>query len=954
MSRLPVSLFAVLLLAAPAQAQSASDANDAEYGRLIHEYTTDPQFLSPLVDHLPASSTVPSPLDHFGTIVGAPDVLHTVAEIHGYLRALANASPRVTVRKIGESEEGREMVEVAVSSEGNLANLERNREDLNRLADPRTVGAAEAQEIVRRAVPIYYITAGLHSPETGSPEMVMELAYRLAVSDDPMIRDIRDNVVLMFVPVVEVDGRDRVVDAYKYAADHRDIGPNVVYWGAYAAHDNNRDGFGMALNLSRSILGSFLHWKPQVMHDLHESVSYLYTSTGLGPYNEYVDPITINEWHSLAHEEVSRLTSYGMPGVWTHGFYNGWAANYLIWMANVRNSTGKFYETFGNSVPGTYERKLGKGNTSREWYRTNPPLEKAMWSLRNNTNYMESGVLTALEYVADHREETVSNFYLKSKRALEKGRTEAPYAWIIPRDQSRPNATIDLVNLLMDQGLEVHTADDTLRWSAKPKKAKGGEKSTDGDARAGHDVSSGRVGGQSDGGMLTASPGDYVVRMDQPYRNLAQVLLDKQVFPKGADAPYDDTGWTLPYLHQVRAISVPDSSILLAPMSPLNSAIAKRGGVTGDGRYYLVNNTTDDEFTVFRFRLPSVRMASAEAKFSADGQDYSAGSFIIDSNGAQAKSLAGIPAVAEELGISVQRVDSLPDVATHPVEVPRVGLIHTWVATPQDAGWWHFAFDKIGIPYTYLSEQDLATTDLGKFDVLILPRAFASPQTLVAGNSRVGDPIPWKKDKAYPSLGVIDETEDQRAGMGYEGLAKLKRFIESGGVFITEGSTSAFPIDMAITRRVSIRQTGNLSARGSVVRTVPADSTSPIVYGIADSLGAYFSAGPVFSVSENVGGFRTPDWYKDELWAAEVPRTVLSFAKKDIWMSGMLSGEGELTGTPAVLDVPVGDGHVVLFAIRPMRRWNTQGSHALVFNTMLHWNDLRTGWPERPDEEEED
>ena len=84
--------------------------------------------------------------------------------------------------------------------------------------------------------------------------------------------------------------------------------PNLIYWGKYVAHDNNRDALGMALALSRNLLGTFLHWKPQVMHDLHESVAYLYTSTGLGPYNEHVDPITINEWHNLAYEEVTELT----------------------------------------------------------------------------------------------------------------------------------------------------------------------------------------------------------------------------------------------------------------------------------------------------------------------------------------------------------------------------------------------------------------------------------------------------------------------------------------------------------------------------------------------------------------------------------------------------------------------------------------------------------------------
>jgi hypothetical protein len=301
----------------------------------------------------------------------------------------------------------------------------------------------------------------------------------------------------------------------------------------------------------------------------------------------------------------------------------------------------------------------------------------------------------------------------------------------------------------------------------------------------------------------------------------------------------------------------------------------------------------------------------------------------------------------------VNGVRGEPDVATHEVEVPRVALVHTWVSTPQDAGWWRLAFDRIGIPYTYLSEQDLASLDPTSLDVIVMPRARANPQTLVAGTTDVGDPIPWVRSEEYSSIGIIDQTDDVRRGMGYDGLKNLKAFIDGGGVFITEGTTAAFPIDMAITRRVSIRRTSELLARGTVLETVVKDESSPIAYGYQDQVAVYFSQAPVFSVSDDLSSPYIPDWLKDEIWENEVPRVVLSFADTDVLMSGMLRGEQEIAGTPAVIDVPVGDGHVVLFANRPFWRWQTQGSHALVLNTILHWNDLRAGWPARPRPEEE-
>lgn len=923
-----------LILTAFFSSVFAQQSHDEVYGEKIKAYTTDERFRNELIDYLPASDQIPSPLQHFGEIIGAPGILHYTSEIFGYLKAVADASPRVTWRKIGESEEGRDMLEFIVADEQTIGQLDAYRDHLKQLADPRKLTADHATGLIDQAKPIYYVTAGLHSPETGSPEMVMELIYRLAVDEAPHIQKIRQNVIVIINPATEVDGRDRIVDIYKYRKNNNDVGPGLLYWGHYVAHDNNRDGFGMALALSRNMLQTFFHWTPTAMHDLHESVPYLYTSTGTGPYNEFIDAITIQEWQNLAHEEITELTKRGMPGAWTHNFYTGWAGNYLIWMANLRNSIGRFYETFGNSIPDTKERTLRSRQTSREWYRPSPPLEKTMWSLRNNTNYMQSGLLSALEYVASNRREFVENFYIKSKNAVQRGASEAPYAWIIPHDQERAyNATI-LINLLLDHGIEVHRAKQELAWSTG-KKNKSNAKSSQSKSQ-------------------TAGKGAYIVRMDQPYQTVARVLLDIQNFPKNANPPYGDTGWTLPVAFNIEAYRVDDASILDAKMAQLDGHAALPAKASGKPKIgYLIPNRAEDNLASFRFALPDIRMHALEKSIKIDGAAYRTGSFVIkaDENGDDFN--RKIQRASEEFGIELVGLSRMPEVPSHEVEVPRIALLHTWVATPQEAGWWRHAFDQLHIPYAYLSEQELATEDLSQFDVVILPRSFASPQTLVAGTTDAGGPIPWLASESYPHIGKIDQSEDIRRGMGYDGLKKLKMFIEKGGLFITEGSTAALPIDMAITRRVSIKQSRNLVARGSLFRAIVEDGNSPIMYGYQDTVAVYFSQSPVFQVNKNTGGFRNPDWLQDEIWQKEVPRVVLSFAKKNILMSGMLKGENEISGAPLVLDAPVGDGHVVLFANRPFWRWQTRGSHAMVFNAILHWNDLRTAWPARKSEEEE-
>ncbi|MGH7541824.1 MAG: hypothetical protein ACRELC_12575, partial [Gemmatimonadota bacterium] len=551
-------------------------------------------------------------------------------------------------------------------------------------------------------------------------------------------------------------------------------------------------------------------------------------------------------------------------------------------------------------------------------------------------------------------------FWLRGKRAVEAGRTEAPHAWVIPADQRRPIAAAQLVNLLQRQGIEVHVAEEELAWGGDAAMADdttgGGEAGAADDTTGGGDAGAG--GEESASGPPTsggsAAPGAYVIRSDQPYRNLVQILLGEQKFPEDAAAPYDDTGWTLPYLHGVEAHAVDDPAILEAALRRLERPIVLAGGLENPGSpIYLLHNSTDDQVAVLRFRLADVQMEAAERAFEAGGHEYGAGSFLIPAQGNPPDLAARLDAAATELGLMVRGVATRPDVPTHALEPPRVALVHTWVSTPQDAGWWTLVFDRIGIPYTYLSEQDLRTDDLSRFDVVILPNHGASPQTLVQGTTDAGPPIPWQRSEVTPSLGAIDETTDTRRGMGYEGLIHLRGFLEHGGVLITEGEAAAFPIEMALTRRVEVEEADDLAARGTVLRTVLADTASPIAYGYPDSFASYFDQEPVLDVDEDVGSSAVPDWLKDETWQKEVPRTVIEFAETDVLMSGMLRGEDAIAGTPAVVDVPVGEGHVVLFATHPFWRLETTGSHGLVFNTLLHWNDLRTGWPERPEEDEE-
>src|ERR1700755_717547 len=170
-------------------ARSANQTTDDAYGKKIAEYTTDPSFNSPLTNYLPASSTVPTPQKVLGDISGAPNVLPYSKDVYRYFDLLAQSSPRVKVFRIGKTEEGRDMIAVAVADESLLAGLKENDARLAQLADPRTINLddAKADALVAQSTPIYYITGTIHSPETGAPTALMELAYRLPRAAAPPI-----------------------------------------------------------------------------------------------------------------------------------------------------------------------------------------------------------------------------------------------------------------------------------------------------------------------------------------------------------------------------------------------------------------------------------------------------------------------------------------------------------------------------------------------------------------------------------------------------------------------------------------------------------------------------------------------------------------------------------------------------------------------------------------------
>ena len=988
------------LVSIPAHAQTAigstyardpQQAVDQEYTDHIKKYTTEPYFNSPLTDYLPASKTVPTPWKVLGDVSGAPGMLPYAEDVYKYFRLLAASSPRVKVYTIGHSEEGREMIAVAIADESLLAKQQENDARLAKLADPRTISLDDkaATELVKQSFPVYYITGTIHSPETGAPTALMELAYRLAVDDSPYIKYIRSHMIVLITPVVEVDGRDRMVDIYKWHLAHPgENWPRLVYWGHYVAHDNNRDAMAMTLDLTRNVLDTYLGWHAQVLHDLHESVPFLYDNTvGDGPYNAWIDPILAGEWAEIGWNNVQQMTEFGMPGVFTHGDFDTWSPGYLMFLAAMHNGISRLYETFGNGGADTEKRILAPDEYERTWYKQNPPLPVVTWSQRNNNNYEETALLTTISYFAQNSQQWLENFYLKAKRSIEKPESSGPAAYVIAPEGQSPSRRAELLRVLALQHVEVSRLTEAVTVT-NPEKKNDGQK---GESKSESKSEKGDAGSDAGNGKtLTFPAGSFVIRMDQPYSRIADALLDRQYWAPDDPQkhPYDDTGWSFPDLFGVPTVRVTDASILKAKMEQiveLDMTGAEKGAVSGSGGLVAINNSGDISLLGLRYALKDVKISVAEAAFDGGGKHFGAGSLVVEGASADAVKSAVKDADVEAVNLGVA-----PSVAMHEAPAPRIAMMHTWSGT-QTEGWWREALDKLHVSYDYISTQTVSHEgDLrGKYDVIIFaPVGRSSPQQIVNGMPMWGNPLPWQKTELTPNLGRIDSTEDIRPGLGLDGVAHLKEFVEKGGLLITSEDTAQFAIDEGMAPGVFVNRGGNVHVVGSVLAAKFVDHKSPVAWGYGDDLAVYSADGMAFTVG-NMTVPRHIDTEKDyrratgrggpeekdvpqgrvpvepeplpspKPWEATAlneeetrnnpyvipeadrPDVILRFgSSKGLLLSGLLDGGAAIEEKPIVVDAHYGQGNVLLFANNPIYRGETIGSYALVMNAILNLDHL--------------
>ncbi len=935
-----LALVAASSLFAQAAVNETRDPKQPQYddfAKLYAQWTGDPKYGSPLVDHLPRVAGIPTPQDVLGYYIGRPATLTYYADILKYYRALAKAAPqRVKIESIGKTDEGREVVIVWIGSEANIRNLQHNRDNLAKIADPRGLSETQVRAIIADTKPHYHLMGGLHSGETGPSEMLMELAYRLVAETSPLVNQIRDNVIVSITPVADPDGRDRNVDwfyrglAMKAAGDTSgrgnpfNVGGQLPYWGKYVYHDNNRD-----INLSQISMRAITDWyftaHPPIMHDLHEAQPLLYTYSGGPPQNPNLDPILFGELPFFANWELSQMTKWGMPGVYTFAFMDGWSPGYLGSVAYNHNGMMRMYETQSGVEPrtpattGEARRATGDSATTgapgaprsttapafpgrapaiptgkgggqpREWYRgiPIPPGAIENFSRRDNTNYGETGVLSALQLTSMFPQLVLENFYIKTRNSLEAGAKQAPYGYVFPvqRDMTKVAA---LVNILRAQNIEIGTlnSDVTIGTDKYP-------------------------------------AGSYVIKLNQPYGRLAKNLLERQDYPDPALTTYDDSGWSMGYAFNVDVKEIDSPAILNVATTTVKTAEVK-GKTTGSGSAGLaVAHYGSNNMISFRYRTRNIPMKIAESEFMVDGVKFPAGSFIVTGS---ASDVGAARAAAESLGLTGANLSSAPTVASHDADVPRVAIYSQWSGT-QELGWYRHAFDQFGIPFDLIYKERVVKGDLKKdYDVIIMAAQNINRAAVMA--PKAARPQPYKKTAKLQFLGMYGESDDISGGFGQAGVDAFGKFLEQGGTLITTLQSVRFPIEFGFAHTVDTEAPTGVNAQKPLVMAEIVKTNSPVFYGYERTwIPVKFGQG---SQLFRVG-------------VADQGNVLAQYVGGDqSVLSGLMVGADNIRGRAFAVDVPEayhGHGRVIMFANNPVYRWQNHGEFNMVFNSILNWND---------------
>ncbi len=840
------------------------------------------------------AKNITSPEEFLGHRIGEDYKLARYEQIHDYFQLVAKKSDRVNVRILGTTTGGRDMILAEITDSASPKKLARYRADQRKIADPRLIESdREERDLLEDGKIVVLISCSIHATEVGAAQMSMELLHELATDDSPRVEEILERVVVVIVPCANPDGLDIVADWYERSlgTPWEGTGPPWLYH-PYAGHDNNRDWF--MLNLKETRLQTkvlYEEWFPTLIADLHQmgnSGPRLFLPPFYDPLNPNIDPVIPQTLMLIGGHVAADLTSEGKKGVVHARKYDNWAAGKYRSIPYMHNMVSALTEMASVSIASPiFQRKSDLTGIDLSNNYPNP-WPGGWWRLRDIVEYEKSVCWSIFTLAARYHETFKRNQILLGRKAIEKGKTEPPFAWLVPPSERDPRAVYEMLERFRAGGIEVHRA--------------AGDFTADG---------------------VAYPEGTFVLYCAQPFRAYLNDMMERQAYPDREqypggppESPYDIAGWTLPLQMGVRAVAV--SGAFECEARRLDEIPFPEGSIDESGaasRYLLVAGSGDDYILVnrlFEAGIPFKVFTGDEEWRTSGGVRVPAGSILIE-EGERVRT--AIPELLKNLSskpIGLEEDIPVEDSSFAEVGRPRLGLYQPWTAN-MDEGWTRLVLETFEFPYTSVHNADVRAGNLeARYDCIVLPSLGSS--SLIKGKAA---------DSTEPAY---------EGGIGQEGVVHLQDFVQRGGVLVCVDGACNFPIEtfnIPVKNVVAGKKSSEFYCPGSLLR-VAVDTGHPLGYGLPEWVSGFFRKSQAFEIEkeDEDDGERSP--------AARFPATVAArYSDTVLLESGWIKGGKTIADKPAVVEVQYGKGKIVLLGFRVQHRSQTYGAFRLLFNAIL-------------------
>lgn len=851
-----------------------------------------------------ASNNIPKPEDVLGFKPKTDRMLVSYEELINYLQRLDAASDRLKLIEIGKTPLGRPMYLVFISSEENIKNLENLKYINKRLALDPAIPENERQALIKDGKVFCFATLSMHSEEVGPSQALPLIAYDLVSSEDPDVRGWLENTVYMATPNHNPDGMDMVVDYYKKMKGTKYEGgsyPGVYH--KYVGHDNNRDFVSLTQSDTKAVAAVYnLDWFPQVMVEKHQMGSEgprFFVPPSNDPIAEVVDENLWGWINLFGTNMVKDMNQVGIAGITQQYLFDEY------WLGSTETSIWKNVIGFLTEaaslmmakpvfVEETELQAGGKGLADyKKSIRMMNPWPGGWWRIGDLIDLEYYSTMSMIKTCSTYRDEILKFRNDICRKEVEKGRTEAPFYYLLPLKQHDQGELVNLVNLLMEHGINIYKSI--------------AETTVDG---------------------IQINEGDIIVPLSQPFRAFLIEVMEKQKFPvrhvsPGGEImkPYDIASWSLPLHMGVKCVSINSRSTdLESILNPIKESFTLKKDIPVKFRYALFSVNDNESFHA-AFLAMQIGMKTERIKNAVrmEGAEYPAGSFLIECAAAdEAKGKR----LLSEIKVAPALSDSKPSVETENVRIPRIAFVDSFFHD-MDAGWTRYIFDTYNIPFTVLRPGDFEKTDLAaKYDIVILPDQ--EKLVLMEGKYKWGSRIYYSD---YPP--------EYTKPIGKKGMDRLMAFLDKGGIIISWGaSTELFTDSLEIPLTSETKEEFKLPVEfiserlkqkgffcpGSLLN-VSLLPGHPLTLGMPDQVGVFFSGSTAFTTS-------IPELDMDR-------RVICKFPDDNILISGYIENEKEIANKSAMIWLRKGKGQLVLFGFLPQFRASTQATYKLLFNSIL-------------------